>query len=111
MLAAVGSRLRALGTELDVSCTFDEPRLVAEELLVGFWWQREPTRYRVRLSLHLIPQGPSTGEVCESSAHWATEVGWVLMEELETGLVARAPRTLAPDGLVDLLWRAGPAGH
>ena len=80
------------------------------DLLVTFRWPSEPHLFGIRFPLAEAPQGPSTGEVCETTEEWATEVGWVLMEELGTGLVRWGHRSLTPRGVVELDYRRG-AGH
>ncbi|GAA5115911.1 hypothetical protein GCM10023339_23750 [Alloalcanivorax gelatiniphagus] len=65
--------------------------------------------FAVRFSLDRMPEGPQTGEVCESLVEWAQEVDWVVDEELSTGLVQTAERIVADDGVVLLRWR-NPSG-
>lgn len=76
-----------------------------EDILVTFEWPGESSRLGMRFDVSKAPYGPSTGEVCDSPEDWATEVRWVLMEELETGLTQRAPRTVTRDGVIELDWR------
>jgi hypothetical protein len=57
-----------------------------------------------------MPEGPQTGEVCDSLDDWAEEVHRVLDEELNTRMVETAERTVADDGVVTLRWR-NPSGE
>jgi hypothetical protein len=79
------------------------------DLVVRFRYEGHPELFAVRFSLVLMPDGPQTGEVCESLDDWAEEVGWVLDEELNTCMVETAERTVADDGVVTLRWR-NPTG-
>ena len=79
------------------------------DLVVRFRYQGHPELFAVRFSLDHMPQGPQTGEVCESLDEWAQEVDWVLDEELNTRMVETAERTVADDGEVTLRWR-NPSG-
>jgi hypothetical protein len=79
--------------------------LVDGDIVVAFYWRREPERFAMRFPTGEAPMGPSTGEVCCSPTEWAVEVGFVLDEELGTGLVRRAPRSVMSDGVIELLWR------
>ena len=79
--------------------------LDGDDLLVTFRWPGEPRRFGVRFRLSAAPEGPSTGEICESPEEWAWEVSLVLMEELDTGLVKRGRRTVTPNGVVELDYR------
>lgn len=78
------------------------------DILVTFEWSGEADRLGMRFWPSQAPVGPCTGEVCDSPAEWATEVGWVLMEELETGLTRRAHRSVTADGVVELRYRPAP---
>ncbi len=75
------------------------------DILVTFHWPGEADRLGIRFKPSEAPVGPSTGEVCDSPTEWATEVGWVLMEELDTELTRRAPRTVTASGVVELDYR------
>jgi hypothetical protein len=79
------------------------------DLVVVFRYAGRSEVFAVRFSLDLMPEGPQTGELCESLEDWAQEVDWVLDEELDTGLVQTAERTVADDGVVVLRWR-NPTG-
>ena len=61
--------------------------------------------YGVRFPTTGAPDGPSTGEVCETAEEWAQEVALVLMEELDTGLVTRGRRSVSEQGIVELHYR------
>jgi hypothetical protein len=78
------------------------------ELLVTFRWPGEPQRLGLRFWTSEAPVGPSTGEICDSPDEWAKEVGWVLMEELDTGLVHRGRRPPTEQGVVELHYRSTP---
>nr|WP_300049335.1 hypothetical protein [uncultured Nocardioides sp.] len=78
------------------------------DILVTFHWPGEADRLGMRFSPSEAPIGPSTGEMCDSPTQWVTEVGWVLVEELETGLARRAPRSLTARGVVELHYRPVP---
>jgi hypothetical protein len=75
------------------------------DLVVVFRYRGHPELFAVRFSLAHMPEGPQTGEVCESLDDWAQEVDRVLDEELNTGMVETAERTMADDGVVILRWR------
>lgn len=79
------------------------------DLVVRFRYERHPELFAVRFSLDPMPEGPHTGEVCESLDDWAREVDWVLDEELNTRTVETADRTVTDDGVVALRWR-NPSG-
>lgn len=76
------------------------------DLVVRFRYEGHPDLFAVRFSLARMPEGPQTGEVCESLDDWAQEVDWVLDEELNTCMVETADRTVADDGVVFLRWRS-----
>ena len=82
-----------------------EVLLDGEDLLVTFLWRDELHRLGVRFRTSKSPEGPSTGEMCETPEEWAQEVALVLMEELDTGLVHRAPRSVTEQGVVELHYR------
>jgi len=75
------------------------------DLVVVLRYEGYPELFAVRFSLDLMPEGPQTGEVCDSLDDWAEEVDWVLDEELNTCMVQTAERTVTEDGLVFLRWR------
>ncbi len=79
------------------------------DLVIRFRYEGHAELFAVRFSLARMPEGPQTGEVCESLDDWAEEVGWVLDEELNTRMVETAERTVADDGVVTLRWR-NPSG-
>ena len=76
------------------------------DLVVVFRYGGLPELFAVRFLLARMPEGPQTGEVCESLDDWAQEVDWVLDEELNTCMVETAERTVADDGVVFLRWRS-----
>ena len=76
-----------------------------DHLLVTFRWPGEPHVFGIRFPIAEAPDGPSTGEVCDSPEEWAWEVSLVLAEELGTGLVSRGRRTVTSTGLVELDYR------
>lgn len=80
------------------------------DLVVRFRYEGHPELFAVRFSLGRMPEGPQTGETCESLDEWAQEVDWVLDEELNTRMVETAERTVADDGEVTLRWR-NPSGY
>ena len=82
-----------------------EVLLDGDDLLVTFAWPGQPHLFGVRFRPSESPEGPSTGEVCESPTEWAHEVALELMEELGTGLVHRARRTVTDQGVVELHYR------
>ena len=67
------------------------------DLVVTFRYEGHPETFAVRFSLARMPEGPQTGEVCESLDDWAEEVDWVLDEELNTRMVETAERAVADD--------------
>jgi hypothetical protein len=79
--------------------------LDGDDLLVTFHWPGHPDLFGIRFRPSESPEGPSTGELCGSPEEWATEVGWVLMEELDTGLVHRGRRSVTDQGIVELHYR------
>ena len=82
-----------------------EVLLDGEDLLVTLSWPGQADLFGIRFRPSESPEGPSTGEVCESPKEWAGEVALVLMEELDTGLVHRARRTTTARGVVELHYR------
>jgi hypothetical protein len=75
------------------------------DLLVTFRYEGYTELFGVRFSLDNMPQGPCTGDVCESLDDWAEEVDWTLDEELNTRMVQTAKRSVSAEGLVMLRWR------
>jgi hypothetical protein len=71
-----------------------EVRNEGDRLVVEFRWRRDPNTYLLRFP---FPDG-----VQESPEYWAEELAFLLMEELDTGLVRRSGRTPLGDGLVEL---------
>lgn len=72
-----------------------------DELLVVFRWMRDPNPFGIRFPYPDAYVSPWTGLPVESVEEWAAELAFLLMEELDTGLVRRAPRTVR-DGFVEL---------
>jgi hypothetical protein len=101
VLAAVGS---ALSDRPDSRWLFERADLNGHEVQVVFrlTWG-EPGRYAVVYSLEPF-EGPNTGIECDSLSAWASEIGWDLDENIDTGGLHRAARTVAEDGLVVLDW-------
>ena len=88
-----------------VACRPVEITTDGSDLVVRFRYEGHPELFAVRFSLARMPEGPQTGEACESLDDWAQEVDWVLDEELNTRMVETAERTVAGDGVVTLRWR------
>ena len=82
--------------------------LDGSDLLVTFRWPGEPQLLCMRFPVPEAPVGPSTGELCDTPAEWANEVGWVLMEELDTGLARWGRRSVTSHGWVELHYRPAP---
>jgi hypothetical protein len=81
---------------------FDGADLDGDGVLVRF--QTSGDKFGVRYSFTEAPDGPSTGEPCDSPVEWADEVWIDMYEQVLTGGVARADRATRPDGLVLLNW-------
>lgn len=64
-------------------------------------------QYGVYYSLAALPNGPMTGEVCDSPDGWAAEIGWDLDELIEAGGWDRAEHLPGPNDLVFLRWWGG----
>ena len=103
--AAVRSRLDGVDRQARVVCRPLEVTTDGSDLVVVFRYGGHPGLFAVRFALDLMPEGPQTGEVCASLDDWAQEVLWALDEELDTGMVETAERTVADDGVVALRWR------
>jgi hypothetical protein len=99
LLDAVRAGDGAVSTAYEVPMQFS---LDGADLVATFRWPGEQHLFGVRFPTSDVPTGPSTGDVCESPDEWAQEVGLVLMEELDTGLVRRGRRALSPSGIVEL---------
>ena len=67
--------------------------------------RHEPGRFAVDYPLTDLPEGPSTGEECDTPDEWAVEVTVDIDEEVDTGGVWRAERSAGPEGAVLLRWR------
>ena len=108
LLAEVQERVRfgiddCAGGRIPMQATLDDG-----DILVTFQWPGEAGQLGMRFEPSEAPIGPSTGDVCDSPTEWATEVGWVLMEELQTGLVRRGRRSVTARGVIELRHRPGP---
>ncbi|MGW0230799.1 hypothetical protein ACWDWO_21010 [Actinopolymorpha singaporensis] len=66
----------------------------AEAMLVVFRWRRDPNVYALEVDYPTVPESPMTGEPVDSAEEWAQDLEMHLAEELGTGLVHRARRTL-----------------
>jgi hypothetical protein len=82
---------------------FESADLDGDAVLVIFRLANR-SRFGVRYTLSDAPEGPNTGEPCDTPEDWAEEI-WVDMEEqILTGGVARAEHSRRPGGLVLLAW-------
>lgn len=73
-----------------------------DQLLVTFRLSHDPTLYAVAFPMPgRPPRGVCTGEIVTSVEDWIREVGFRLMEELETGMTCRQ-RERRPDGVIPL---------
>src|SRR4051794_3520333 len=72
-----------------------------QELLVLFRWRRDPCPYAFPVPLEDLAVSPWTEEPVRSARKWAQDLGGLLEEELLTGYVASASRTLV-DGWIEL---------
>ncbi|MEU1390127.1 MULTISPECIES: hypothetical protein [unclassified Nonomuraea] len=106
VLAAVRARLLRPGA---VTAGFAGVEVVAEGdgMLVAFRWRRDPNTYAVRIGFPAAPESAWTGLPVSSAGEWACDVEFLLMEELDTGLVRRSRRTVR-DGRVLLDTRDAP---
>lgn len=84
-----------------------EVTVAGAELVVRFRYEGHIELFAVRFSLDHMPQGPCTGELCQTVEEWAQEVDWTLDEELGTRMVQTAERMVDHDGVVTLLWGNG----
>ncbi|MGA4994393.1 hypothetical protein [Nonomuraea bangladeshensis] len=66
----------------------------ADGMLVMFRWRRDPNTYAIGLEFPTAPKSPWTGLRVGSAEEWAADVAFLLMEELDTGLVRRVRRTV-----------------
>ncbi|MFF4190011.1 hypothetical protein [Nonomuraea sp. NPDC001831] len=105
-LAAVRARLLRPGA---VTAGFAGVEVVAEGdgLLVVFRWRRDPNTYALRIGFPAASESAWTGLPVSSADAWAHDVEFLLMEELDTGLVRRSRRTVR-DGRVLLDTRDAP---
>ncbi|MEV0310670.1 hypothetical protein [Nonomuraea fuscirosea] len=63
-------------------------------MLVLFRWRRDPNLYAIAVEYPTAPRSPWTGLPVHSAYEWAADVAGRLSEELATGLVRRARRTV-----------------
>ncbi len=80
------------------------------ELLVHFRWKRNPHSYSFLAPLDNVAESPWTREPVRSAEAWAQDLGGLLEEELLTGYVASATRTLV-DGRIELRAPIWPWHH
>ena len=71
------------------------------ELLILFRWRRDPHPYAFPVPLDDLVVSPWTAEPVRSARKWSQDLGGLLEEELLTGYVASASRTLV-DGRIEL---------
>lgn len=69
-------------------------------LLVYFWYRDARPVHAVEVDAHAPLTGPSTGEECATAEEWATEVRWLLDEEVGTRDLERRPSQITDDGVV-----------
>lgn len=67
--------------------------------------RHEPGAFAVDYTLTDLPEGANTGEVCDTPYEWAEEVWLDIEEEVATGGVWRAERSVGPDRVVLLRWQ------
>lgn len=65
----------------------------ADRLLVEFQWLRDPNHYVVDFPYPEDATSAWTGLPVSDAQEWAVDIAFLLMEELDTGFVARARRT------------------
>lgn len=97
-LAAVGRVVLAPGAVTDGFQGID----VREEdgrLLTEFRWRMDPNAYVVAFAFPEDATSPWTGLPVDDAQEWAQEIAFLLMEELDTGLVARARRSQRGDAV------------
>ncbi|MFI9592793.1 hypothetical protein [Nonomuraea sp. NPDC052265] len=106
VLEAVRTRLLRPGA---VTEGFSGVAVVAEAdgMSVVFRWRRDPNTYAIRVGFPAAPESAWTGLPVSSADEWASDVEFLLMEELDTGLVRRSRRTVR-DGHVLLDTRDAP---
>ncbi|HEX4471832.1 MAG TPA: hypothetical protein VH085_07680 [Nocardioides sp.] len=61
--------------------------------------------WAVDYSLDDLPAGPNTGAPCDSAAEWAGEIWTDMDEQIDTGALLRAQRSIGPDGVALVRWR------
>jgi hypothetical protein len=65
----------------------------------------EASVFAVDYTLIDLPEGANTGTECETPDRWAAEVAWDIDEEVDTGGLWRAARSIGPDTVVRLRWQ------
>jgi hypothetical protein len=101
VLTAVRSRL-GLGVN-DSGWTFERADLDGEKVLVIFHVD-DGRRFGVHYDLAEVPMGNNTGLLCDTPEDRADEIDLTMDEQILTGGVARAERTVRADGLTVLSW-------
>jgi len=99
VLAAVRTRLSFNGS----GWTFERADLDGDKVLVIFNVD-DGRRFGVHYDLAEVPMGNNTGLPCETPDAWADEIDLTMDEQVATGGVARAERTVRADGLTVLSW-------
>jgi hypothetical protein len=80
-------------------------------LVVYFWYRDARPVHAVELDAAPPLSGPSTGEPCATAEEWATEVRWLLDEEVGTRDLERRPSVITDDGVLHIrLPPFGPSG-
>jgi hypothetical protein len=93
VLEAVRTRLLRPGA---VTKGYSAVDVVAESeaMLVIFRWRRDPNIYAIKVEFPATSESPWTGLSATSIDGWAADVEYLLMEELDTGLVRRSRRMI-----------------
>ncbi|MFC5822138.1 hypothetical protein [Nonomuraea harbinensis] len=78
-----------------------------DAMLVIFRWRRDPNVYAIKVEFPAASKSPWTGLLASSIDGWATDVEYLLAEELDTRLVRRSRRTVR-EGYVLLDTRDAP---
>lgn len=102
VLVAVRDRLGLRG-RWDSGWLFERAELDGERVLVILRFEDE-RRFGVHYELADVPNGPNSGELCETPQDWADEIVLDIDEQVLTGGVGRAERAAGPDGLEVLRW-------
>ncbi len=69
-------------------------------LVVYFWYRNAKPVHAVELDAAPPLTGQSTGEPCATAQEWATEVRWLLDEEVGTRDLERRPSQITDHGVV-----------